>query len=86
MTVQTQLNSAAFNTTRTLIFIADINGSEPSLMREHAYESCALSYELREQESNVVVLLSFKTCYFFVIIFGEEGSNLHSICDQHGLP
>jgi hypothetical protein len=32
---------------------------------------------LRGQKSHVVVLLSFKTCYFFVIIFWKDGSNLH---------
>src|SRR5215813_14956216 len=46
----------------------------------------SLQTELREKESHVVVLLCFKTCSFFVIIFRERTIIFISVCDQHVLP
>ena len=86
MTVQTlfELNGIQHNS--TLIFIADINGSELGLTRSMFRNPVLYPTELREQESQVVVLLCFKTCSFFVIIFRERTRIFIFICDQHGLP
>jgi|GEM_PF-4072187 len=86
MTVQTlfELNRIQHNS--TLIFIADINGSELGLTRSMFRNPVLYPTELREQESHVVVLLCFKTCSFFVIIFRERTQIFIFICDQHGLP